>query len=105
MTKWKVLTLTLLCVKKYFASQKKLFEEILKEMEKLPATQDSDGEDNDGGGGGGDDDNTVSDEHVMPPPNYEDALLCVSQLIKCASAHRPQFIDNLFHMYGSIETQ
>jgi hypothetical protein len=48
-------------------------EEILKEMEKLPPTHktcdnDSDDENND----------TVSDESVMPPPNHEDALQCVS---------------------------
>jgi hypothetical protein len=50
-----------------------IIKEIFQEMEKLPPTQktcdnDSDDENND----------TVSDEHVMPPPNHEDALQCVS---------------------------
>jgi hypothetical protein len=54
-------------------------------MEKLSPTQDlcceNDSHDDD------DDDNILSDDHVMLPLNHEDALKCLSQLIKYSSAH------------------
>jgi hypothetical protein len=62
-------------------------------MEKLPPTHElcceNDRDDDD-------DNDTVSDEHVMPPPNHEDALQRVSQLIKYSSAHQPQFMNDPF---------
>jgi hypothetical protein len=65
-------------------------------MEKLPPTHELYCENNRDDDDDDDDNDTVSDEHVMPPPNHEDALQCVSQLIKYSSAHQPQFMNDLF---------
>jgi hypothetical protein len=83
-----------------------IIEEIFQEMEKAPPIKEICYE-NDSGGGGDDDvdDDAVSDEHVMPSPNHENVVQCVSQLIKYSSAHQPQFLDDLFRMYSNIEPQ
>jgi hypothetical protein len=47
----------------------------------------------------------VSTEHVRPLPTHKDALQCVSQLITYSSAHQPQFMGDLFHLYNSTEAQ
>jgi hypothetical protein len=47
----------------------------------------------------------VSDEHIMPPPDHEDALQCVTPLVKYSSAHKPQFMNYLSRMYSNIEKQ
>jgi hypothetical protein len=82
-----------------------IIEEIFQEMEKAPPIKEICYK-NDGGGGDDDvNDDAVSDEHVMPSPYHENAIQCVSQLIKYSSAHQPQFLDDLFRMYSNIEPQ
>jgi hypothetical protein len=71
--KCKVLTLTVLHTKEYHVPLKKTLNKYSKTWKDrlLPKSYFVKIID--------DDDNIVSDEHLMPPPNHEDSLQCVSQ--------------------------
>jgi hypothetical protein len=78
-----------------------VLEDIFQKMEEQPTIEDLNCEN-------GDSDNNndiVSTEHIRPLPTHKDALQCVSQLITYSSAHQPQFMGDLFHLYNSIEAQ
>jgi hypothetical protein len=78
-----------------------VLEEIFQKMEEQPVIEDLNCENGDSD----DDNDIVSTEHVRPRPTHKDTLQCVSQLITYSSAHQPQFMGDLFHLYNSIEAQ
>jgi hypothetical protein len=76
-------------------------EEIFLKMEEQPTIEELNCENGDSD----DDNDMVSTEHVRPLPTHKDALQCVSQLITYSSAHQPQLMRDLFHLYNSNEAQ
>jgi hypothetical protein len=76
-----------------------VLEDIFKEIEEKKQDSHCENSDND------DNSDVANTNNSRPLPSHKEALQCVSQLITCSSAHQPQFIGDLFHLYNSIEWQ